>query len=90
MCKKFNLGISFLLSANSSNGFFHLLKIPLFQTLQSEVSEWQVKADNLKQLSNKLINNYKHDDTSLIKLLLEKIMNRWSALLNRYVGLYER
>ncbi|XP_053396069.1 dystrophin-like isoform X7 [Mercenaria mercenaria] len=53
------------------------------KTLQAEVEEWQVKADNLKQLANKLIEEYREDDTSLIKLQLEKIMNRWSALLNR-------
>ncbi|XP_060563443.1 dystrophin-like [Ruditapes philippinarum] len=53
------------------------------KTLQAEVEDWQVKADNLKQLANKLIEEYREDDTSLIKLQLEKIMNRWSALLNR-------
>ena len=57
----------------------------VLQTLQTEVSEWQIKADNLKQLSNKLIDEYRQDDTSLIKLQLEKIMNRWSAFLNRSV-----
>lgn len=55
----------------------------MLQTLQAEVEEWQVKADNLKQLASKLIEEYQEDDTSLIKLQLEKIMNRWSALLNR-------
>ena len=57
----------------------------VLQTLQTEVSEWQIKADNLKQLSNKLIDEYRQDDTSLIKQQLEKIMNRWSAFLNRSV-----
>lgn len=45
----------------------------------------QVKADNLKELTEKLIDEYSQDHTGHIKIQLEKAMNRWSHLLNRLV-----
>ena len=56
---------------------------PCFQSLETEVGDWQSKADSLKQLANKLISDYKEDDTSLINLQLEKLLNRWSTVLNK-------
>uniref|UniRef100_A0A8W8JFQ6 Dystrophin n=1 Tax=Magallana gigas TaxID=29159 RepID=A0A8W8JFQ6_MAGGI len=51
--------------------------------LQSEVDERQRIIDKLKKLASKLIDEYSTDDTSHIKLQLEKAMNRWSTLLHR-------
>ncbi|XP_061169275.1 dystrophin-like isoform X1 [Saccostrea echinata] len=51
--------------------------------LQSEVDERQRIIDNLKKLASKLIDDYCTDDTSRVKLQLEKAMNRWSTLLHR-------
>jgi hypothetical protein len=42
----------------------------------------------MKKLASKLIDEYSTDDTSHIKLKLEKAMNRWSTLLHRLVYLY--
>ncbi|XP_052810329.1 dystrophin-like isoform X2 [Mya arenaria] len=53
------------------------------KTLQAEVSEWQMKADALKDLANSLITQYCADDTSLINIQLEKLMTRWTAVLNK-------
>ncbi|KAL3882693.1 hypothetical protein ACJMK2_029006, partial [Sinanodonta woodiana] len=53
------------------------------KTLESEVREWQEKADSLKRLADKLVEEYREDDTSSVKLKLERAMNRWSTLLNR-------
>ncbi|XP_078330229.1 dystrophin-like isoform X4 [Crassostrea virginica] len=52
--------------------------------LQSEVDERQRIIDSLKKLASKLIIEYSTDDTSHIKLQLEKAMNRWSTLLHRF------
>jgi hypothetical protein len=51
--------------------------------LQTEVDEKQKTMDDLKKLASKLIDEYSQEDTSYIKLQLEKAMNRWSALLHR-------
>ncbi|KAL5009782.1 hypothetical protein ScPMuIL_012087 [Solemya velum] len=51
--------------------------------LQTEVDQMQQKADTLKELTEKLIDEYRHDHTGHIKIQLEKSMNRWSHLLNR-------
>ncbi|KAJ8315397.1 hypothetical protein KUTeg_007547 [Tegillarca granosa] len=53
------------------------------KTLQSEVEERQKIIDSLKKLASKLIDDYSKDDTSHVKLQLEKAMNRWSSLLQR-------
>lgn len=65
----------------------YLLTLPhtLQQQLQSEVDERQRIIDKLKKLASKLIDEYSTDDTSHIKLQLEKAMNRWSTLLHRSV-----
>lgn len=64
----------------------YLLTLPhtLQQQLQSEVDERQRIIDKLKKLASKLIDEYSTDDTSHIKLQLEKAMNRWSTLLHRF------
>ncbi|KAK3089530.1 hypothetical protein FSP39_004327 [Pinctada imbricata] len=51
--------------------------------IQSEVDDRQKMMDKIKQLAHKLIEDYSQDDTSYIKLQVEKTMNRWSALLHR-------
>ncbi|XP_063403799.1 dystrophin-like isoform X1 [Mytilus trossulus] len=51
--------------------------------LQTEVDERQKMIDSLKKLASKLIDEYSQEDTSHVKLHLEKAMNRWSTLLHR-------
>ncbi|XP_069136952.1 dystrophin-like isoform X1 [Argopecten irradians] len=53
------------------------------QALQKEVDERQRIIDNVKKLASKLIDEYSHDDTSHVRLQLEKAMNRWSTLLHK-------
>lgn len=67
------------------NDYLLTLPHPLQQQLQSEVDERQRIIDKLKKLASKLIDEYSTDDTSHIKLQLEKAMNRWSTLLHRSV-----
>ncbi|XP_052240299.1 dystrophin-like isoform X2 [Dreissena polymorpha] len=53
------------------------------KTLEVEVSDWQQRADRLKELANQLIERYPTDDTSLINLQVQKTFDRWTAVLNK-------
>ena len=56
---------------------------PVHQTLQADVSEWQERVDEVKDRAGSLTLRYHGDDTSLINIQLEKVMARWTAVLNK-------
>jgi hypothetical protein len=60
----------------------HLLLF-LTQTLEAEVLPWEQKVNAMKNLAQRLIDNYAADDSSEIKTTVNRTENQWSGVLMR-------